>query len=104
LSEEEKIKAAFKEALELYIRRNELYGSAWKEGRPAGVTDNLLWISKRIQIMERALWNLQDELAGCVDVREEIKYTEKKLTDDILDIIVFGAFRYIMHIEGRELL
>ena len=104
MSDLEKIEEVFAEALNLYKKRNAFYGSAWKEGRPIGITDNLLWIAKRIQIMERRLIDLQYELKGCIDVREQIEYCEKKITDDILDLINFAAFRYIMHEERKELI
>jgi len=98
------------EAFRLYKKRDKSYGSAWREGRPTGITDNLLWIARRLKIQERELTRLacEDQQPGTLqehtEIRHRIKIGRKKLADDILDSIVFGAFRYIMHEEGKELI
>ena len=59
LSDEKKMKEVLKEAFDLYLKRNEDYDDAWRMGRPVGLTDNLLWIARRIQIQEKKLYEIR---------------------------------------------
>jgi len=97
MTTQERMEEFFFKALSLEEEKSKGYGDAWKVGRPIGLTDNLRWITERININEKRIFRHsmdKDIKSKCWD---EIK-------DDLLDLAVFTAFRYIKHMDKESLI
>lgn len=86
------------------------YGESWQLGRPVGVTDNLFWIVTRIQSMEKKLDTLQVRFSTEDDPDEQnylitqINEIHNKIEDDLLDLVNFSGFRWVMNKDRRVLI
>ena len=105
------LKVFFEDALKLQKeKRDGGYGESWQEGRPVGITDNLGWIIQRIKNMEKKLDTLEvtystsektsEELEG---VFQQMSHIRHKIEDDLLDLVNFAGFRWVMNNDERDL-
>lgn len=100
----------FNKARILQKEKKKKYGESWQDGRPIGVTDNIFWITIRIQNMEKVLTLLQIKFAEAIDenlqVDLELQMSELhgKIEDDLLDLANFAGFRWVMNEDRRDTL